>query len=107
MKAFKAALVGLVVASTLAVAPAATANAAPLDPGHCGVRFSGPTLAGGVAVYTVRNQCSTTYDFKVYLPGIGRYATAYGGGTCETITGYATGTYTDTYFDPNWYVQVC
>ena len=93
--------------STFAVS--GVASAAPLDPGTCGVRVSGPDSAGVTFTYQMRNGCSTGYNFSIYLPASGRYATGSSSGTtCQYNAGFDTQTsYYSATADPNWQIQVC
>ena len=73
----------------------------------CGVRVSSG-LAGLSYVYTMRNQCGTSYRFKVWQPTFGRYAIGSSSGTtCQTVAGYGYGQYWWTAGDQYWTIQAC
>jgi hypothetical protein len=98
--------VGALLAASAGVAVAGAAPAA-ADPGFCGVRFDFQQ-AGRQVIYTVHNKCDRAWSFRVWLPGVNRYA--YAGtseGACLSIPpgGYAH--YTDTWPDRNWLVRNC
>jgi hypothetical protein len=98
--------------ATMATAFGFTFAAGPLtasaDPGFCGVRSSGPTMSGIDDTYGVRNKCGTAYNWKVYLPSVGRYATGSNSlATCQVVPAYSTSFWYAPTADPNWYVQNC
>ncbi|WP_439384912.1 hypothetical protein [Amycolatopsis lexingtonensis] len=90
----------LACASALAVATPASA-----DPGVCGVRhaYIPADQAGGRLTYVVRNQCSATYNFEVFLPSAGKSSE----GGCRTVAGGDYGYYSSFVADPNWQVRLC
>jgi hypothetical protein len=103
-------LVFTILGTGFGLTPVATASVIPNDPGFCGVRVAGPTLAGVDFTYTMENKCATGYYFKVLLPISGRYATASDGtgGQCEFNPGYGTLTsYYAATADPSWEIQLC
>jgi hypothetical protein len=93
----------------LAMLVPTAASAQPLDPGFCGVRVSGPNSAGVTFTYSMKNKCSSSTNFKIYLPTSGRYATGSSSHTtCQANPGFNTLTsYYSATPDPNWTIQVC
>jgi hypothetical protein len=84
--------------------------ATPYDPGFCGVRHAGPVYAGGGEfLYEVRNKCSGTYNWKVFLPSVGHYAVGSVSGTaCQADPGNNTiSNYWAPAADPDWYIVNC
>lgn len=66
--------------------------------------------AGNNSVYIVRNQCTATYSFKVYLPIYQRYAISgqsSSGAACRAIGGGTAGTFWYTVPDNGWTVSAC
>lgn len=100
----------LVTLSGFAVAVLPADAATPNDPSFCGVRHAGPVYAGGGEfLYEVRNKCSGTYNWKVYLPSVGRYAVGSISGTaCQEDPGNNTiSSYWAPAADTNWYILNC
>ncbi|WP_163512445.1 hypothetical protein [Fodinicola acaciae] len=95
-----------VVAATLLALGSSIAAAAPAaaDPGFCGVRhaYQTPPQTGSGVVYVVRNQCTATYNFQVFLPSAGKST-----GTCQTVAGGGYGYFASLIADPNWQVRLC
>ena len=87
-------------------AVAASSGGAPApvhaDNGFCGVR-SDRWFENGVEVYVVRNKCRHRHSFRVWLPGVHRYASS----GCRRIGRHAYGYYTDHWVDKNWQVRNC
>lgn len=103
--------VGLMVMGAVAIGPGAASAADPgsssvaRDPGFCGVRhnmFHSPPMF----LYVVRNQCSRTVSFAVWLPSVGRRATNHGR-ECLPIAAGGEGGYSDSWPDQNWTVVAC
>ncbi|WP_163572172.1 hypothetical protein [Fodinicola feengrottensis] len=89
--------------ATLAAIALQPAQPAAADPGFCGVRVG---LESGVdmnMIYTLRNQCHLTWNFRVFIPAVGRYASP----GCRPVSGGTYGSYTDFYADGNWRIEVC
>ena len=82
-----------------------SAEPAVADPGGCGVRHAliPADQAGGRLTYVVRNQCTTTYNFEVFLPSVGKSSE----GGCRTVAGGDYGYYSSFVADPNWQVRLC
>jgi hypothetical protein len=93
----------LTLTASIVVAGGVTASPASADPGFCGVRVSMQEGGGHQEIYTVRNQCSTGYNFAVFLPSLGRRADP----GCKYIGPTGTTGFWSVQVDPNWYVQVC
>jgi hypothetical protein len=90
---------------TAAAAPTsahAGARAAVPDPGFCGVRHNYYGVPPRI-VYVVRNQCSQTWRFGVFLPGMNRLTTD----GCKDVLPHYDKEFVDSWPDPNWRVVNC
>jgi len=100
LRKFGALLAAATFISTLAVTEVGTAQAAPADPGFCGVRHSGPNQgADMLETYTVYNKCGFQINVRVVVQGqvLG----------CELIDPYSYGVFQSYRASPDWIVQNC
>jgi len=107
LRKFGALLAAATFISTLAVTEAGAAQAAPADPGSCGVRVAGPiwsdngnpTGANGFWAYIVRNRCGQTWSLTAMVAGRSTF--------CQDVYPGGSATYTSIVGDANWTVAVC